>query len=284
MIVSDHAGFGNYFICPPIGTSMTESTAFEVAKRTSIVNIHNRRNVLLKNLALQGLRRPLRRWSSDTSLRQIQVENCSFSYCCSFGVNVTHSSELSFLKNRFYKNGIKGPRRCLCSRAAGKRRKRRSEQLAWRARATNRMDSAGIKFFQIHDSRFEKLSLTGNLGKGMGLWLDSDVETSSSRMFRATATISVFSTKLRKVLVASSTVSLPKFSGVYSSAADNLTLENVSVANNHGEVKSSFLVTPTEGGRTFKDFERSNSYRVLEIVFASLEMSSYWDKDNSWKP
>jgi hypothetical protein len=286
--VNDHVGslgFGNYFICPPNGTSMVAGTAFEVARRSSVVEINNRENVILRGVRLQGSADYFQGALTIEHSRNIRVEDCEFSYCCSYGANVSHSSEITFVNNRFYKNGIAG----LCG---GYVRDLLVEGGTvalnnWRGAYADldEWDSAGIKFFQLHQSRFAHIICTGNLGKAMGIWLDTDIENATlTRCICSNNHFGFFYEASRGPC----TVEDCEFShnriGIYSSAADDLRVRRTILSNNSGEGQLVVFGHSDEGGRSFINFETMRTYKVLGKNFEFTDNSIFWDANDDKVP
>lgn len=279
------SGFGNFFVCPPTGSSMTSNTAFEVAVRSSVININQRSRVILKNLVIQDAADYFEGGLQVSHCRDIKIEGCSFAYCCSYGANITRSSSVALIGNHFYKNGIKGLGgayvKDLLVRGGD------AHLNNWRG-ASEKMepwDSAGIKFFQIHQSRFEKIALIGNTGESMGLWLDTDVENvvvsdvvCSRNHYGLFYEASRGPCRLENCRFTDNSI------GIYSSAADKLTVENCLIGNNDGEGQFVVFGHSHEGGRTFKNFETERSYRVLGNGFELQKNRIFWNRNSDWKP
>ncbi len=283
--VVGESGFGNVFVCPPIGISMNSKTTFEVARRASVVNINQRNNVILKNLSIQDAADYFEGGLQVHRCRDIKVDSCSFAYCCSYGANVTHSTSVSFIANRFYKNGIKGLGGAYVKDMLV--RGGNANLNNWRGayEKMEQWDSAGIKFFQIHDSRFEQVAMIGNSGESMGLWLDTDVENVVISNVRSSHNhYGFFYEASRGPCRVENCEFTDNSIGVYSSAADKLSIRDSLLANNDGEGQFVVFGHSHEGGRTFRNFETNRSFRVQGNGFEFWNNRIFWDRNSEWKP
>jgi hypothetical protein len=278
------AGYGNVFVCPPVGVSMSAATTIETAKLKAILKIHHRQHVVVQHLQFLGAADYFEGALQLDYCRDIKIDRCTFAYNCSYGANVSHGEDIELIQNEFYKNGIEG-----LGGAYVKNLRVQGGSACfnnWRGHHANmeEWDSAGIKFFQIHDSRFEDILISDNVGRAMGLWLDTDVERCRVSNLQATRNHFGFfyEASTGPCLIEKSELSNNSI-GLYSSAADHLTVQQCTIANNHGEGQVVLFGHTSDGGRNFVNFETQKRSRVFGNHFRFVQNQIYWDKDRDFK-
>jgi parallel beta-helix repeat protein len=278
-------GYGNYFVCPLLGTAMSEATRFEVAKRPFVLRIHKRNKVLLRNLVFESAADYFDGGVQIDLCEHVTIDNCEFSYCSSYGASVSESSDVTLTNCRFYKNGIKG---------LGGAYVKKLKVIGGNASFNNwrglnghfdEWDAAGIKFFQIHESTFRDLAIHDNLGNAMGLWLDTDVENvvvqnvdCQRNHFGLFYEASVGPCRLESCNLSNNAV------GLYSSAADNLFVSDTTISNNDGEGQILVFGHSTEGGRKFTNFDTKQNHTVFGNHFEFIDNRIFWDRDDTFHP
>ncbi len=278
------AGYGNYFVCPPLGTSMTEATQFEVAKRPFVLRIHECSHVVFKNLVLESAADYFDGGLQVSRCKNVMIEDCEFAFCSSYGANVSESRDISLKNCRFYKNGIKGLGGAYVKNLEVSQGS--SSFNNWRGSngEFDEWDAAGIKFFQIHDSTFHDIAVHDNLGRAMGLWLDTDVENVVVRNldcqrnhFGVFYEASIGPCRIESCNLSNNSI------GLYTSAADKLFVGDSTISNNHGEGQVVVFGHSFEGGRKFNNFETKQHHTSLGNDFEFFNNQIFWDRDDTLK-
>jgi predicted nucleic-acid-binding Zn-ribbon protein len=278
-------GYGSFFVCPPAGTTMNASAAFEVGVRPFVFRVNERKRIVFKDLNIQSCADyfdgALRNWKCQN----VRIEGCGFAYNGGKGLRTDNGTDYSVLSCSFYKNGITGygggyMKNLLVSGVTATFNN-------WRAAngGMTAWDNAGIKMFQIHDSRIQNSTLSDNYGDSVGLWLDTDVKNVTlSGVTCKKNGYGFFYEAAQGPCTATGCTFSENGIGLYNSAADNLTLSSCTVANNYGESQVLIFGHTGDNGRTFNDFETNQFYRVYGNNFNFNNNKIYWNLNNDWHP
>jgi hypothetical protein len=216
--------------------------------------------------------------------KKIAIEHCQFAYCSSYGANTTESNDVTLTNCRFYKNGIKGLGGAYVRNLAVQGGEASFNNWRGSNGRFDEWDAAGIKFFQIHESTFQDLAIHDNLGNAMGLWLDTDVENVVVRNidcqrnhFGLFYEASLGPCRIEACNLSDNAI------GLYTSAADNLSVWDSTISNNHGEGQVVVFGHSYEGGRKFTNFETKQKHTVLGNHFEFVNNRIFWDRGDAFK-
>jgi Right handed beta helix region len=251
---STNVNYGKYYICPPLGVAMNAATIIEVGMRSKIFDVTQRKNVIFKDLNFQGSAD----YFNDGALhmsqcRNVRIENCGFSYNASKGLWVDNGLDYSVINCSFYKNGITGfsggyVKNLLIDGASctfNNWRGANGGMGAW--------DNAGIKMFSIHNSKILNSNSTDNYGDSVGIWLDTDVNNvtvSNVNCLRNSYGL-FYEASQGPCLITQSTLNNNRFSGLYDSSGDNLTVNSCTIGNNGTPIYDLNAIDPRLDPLTF---------------------------------
>jgi Right handed beta helix region len=237
--------YGKYYICPPAGVIINASTAVEVGMRKSVFNVTQRKNLIFKDLNMQGCADYFNDGALHTSqCVNVSVENCGFAYNCSKGMVSDNGIKYTVSNSSFYKNGITG-----CSGGYMENLLIKNVTITnnnWRgARGVldrpynstvvmGAWDNAGIKLFQVHNLKIQDSYISDNVGDCAGIWLDTDIKdatVSNTQCLRNNYGV-FYEAAQGPCLITNCNLSNNRTAGVYASSGDNLTVSGCLVGNN----------------------------------------------------
>jgi FlaG/FlaF family flagellin (archaellin) len=293
---------GTYYICPPVGTAMNAVTAFEIGKLPHIVLAKGRNNLLFKDLNIQNGSDYFEGAMRHEGCHNVRVENCNFTHNGGKGLVTLSGSDYSIANCQFYKNGIAGYTSGIMKNVViSKAKVTHNNWRGFNGEMTD-WDSAGIKMVVSHNIKIQDSFVSSNYGQSSGIWFDSDIKNAT--IINTTSTKNTlgygffYEASQGPCLVKNCNFSENAI-GLYSSAADYLTVEGCVIANNDSTPPGSTTQGYNEAqvlifghtiddvqGRSFTDFETGDSpnpinYTTYGNHYTFKNNKIYWNKDKS---
>jgi hypothetical protein len=296
------SGYSNFFfILPtgaPSGANISQVSA-EVGVRSSILVANNRQNIILKNLNFQTAGDYFYGAVKITRCTNVLVDGCAMNYNAGKGLVLDADTNVTVSNSNFNSNGITGlsggtAKNFLVQNCV-------SNGNNWRGfqGGLGGWDSAGVKFYKMHDAKFDRLTTNDNQGDCPGLWLDSDIKNITvSGLTAQRNTDGLFYEAAQGPCLVNtatngtkSTMSNNRFSGVRQASANKLTLDGCIIGNNSTNINSNtagaqVLIFSISAGRKYEDFE--NMGAGIQYAFGddtTIKNSKiYWNLDTVWHP
>jgi hypothetical protein len=289
-------GYSNYFFVPPVGTNMSTASA-EVGTRPLILRVANRTNFILKNLNFQTAADYFYGAVQIQDCTNVRIEGCSLRLNGGKGLEVSGNTNMTITGCAFDLNGISGlggsyAKNLLVQDSSASKNNWRGAQGGLKS-----WDSAGIKFYKMHDSAFLRITCNENYGESSGLWLDTDIKNVTvTQMTAKQSDIGFFYEAAQgpcKLL--QSNVSENRLTGVHDASADNLTVDGCTIGNNgtdrrDGTAFSQVMIFGNgDTGRKYQDFEvqkANNGNAPTNIVYGNgfvfKNNKIFWNRTTEW--
>jgi hypothetical protein len=296
------SGYGNFFFMlpsgAPSGANISQVYA-EVGVRPTILVANGRQNLIIKNLNFQTAADYFYGAVKIQGCTNVLIDGCTMNFNAGKGLVIDNDTNITVQYSNFDSNGIAG--------LAGGYVKNLLVQSCvsngnnWRGAQGNLggWDSAGVKFYKAHNSKFNLLTTNDNQGECPGLWLDTDIKNvtvsgltaqrnNQGLFYEAAQGPCIVNTATNGT---KSNMSNNRFAGVLQASANNLTLDGCIVGNNSTNISSStagaqVLVFSIAAGRQYIDFENTGS--GIQYAYGdntTIKNSKiYWNLDTNFHP
>jgi parallel beta-helix repeat protein len=286
------SGYSNYFFIPPTGTNMSTATA-EVGSRPIILKVMNRQNVILKDLNFQTAADYFYGGVRIEGCTNVLVQNCMMKFNGGKGMVLDRDTNVTVRGCTFDSNGIGG----LAGGSAYNMliQNVSSNNNNWRGNqgGLGGWDSAGIKFYKMHFSKFDTVTTNNSQGKAPGLWLDTDIkDVIVSNLTAKFNDMGLFYEAAQGPcsVINGSNLSNNATAGVYVASANKLTLDGCTIGNNGYSTanvgKSQVLFFGNSSGRTYQDFTLGSSAPIEYAYGETYDFKNnkiFWTTDTTFK-
>jgi hypothetical protein len=295
-------GYGNFFFMLPPGAPSGANIGqvyAEVGVRSTILVANGRQNLILKNLNFQTAADYFYGAVRIQGCTNVLIDGCAMNYNAGKGLVIDNNTNTTIQYSNFNSNGITGL-------AAGYAKNLLVQNCVsngnnWRGAqgGLGEFDSAGVKIYKAHNSKFNLLTTNDNQGECPGLWLDTDIKNvtvsglTSQRnkqglFYEAAQGPCIVNTATNGT---KSNMSNNRIAGVLQASANNLTLDGCIIGNNSTNLSSNIagaqvLIFSIAAGRTYVDFENTG----IGIQYAYGDNTTiknskiYWNLDTNFHP
>jgi parallel beta-helix repeat protein len=301
---ASESGYGSaFFILPagaPSGTSINQVSA-EYGVRPTILTASNRESLILKNLNFQTAADYFSGAVRLNTCTNVRVEGCSMNYNGGKGIELYNDTNVTVTGCNFNSNGIGGVSAALVKNLLMQNTNGLYNNWRGAQGGLNYWDSAGIKFYKLHDAKLEYVTTNDNQGKCPGLWLDTDIKNVTVSGLTAqrndyglfyeaaqgpcTVNTAANGTK--------STITNNRFVGLLHASGDGLIVDGSLIGNNGGSAgpnteNAQVHVRSVAAGRKYQDFEllRTNPNTPIQTVYGDgliiKNSKIYWNLDTNW--